>query len=149
MRYKEFRLKYLGRTNDCISLQPDGTLVVDTTFGIIEKCNSKCSSCRAVSSDNSDPKCTKCKDGKYVKPDGTCVTQCDNTFYQDDTDHKCINCRTEYPDTTPYKDSSSNQCIAAPTDRKFHIVNNETGEIIICGISCFGCDTAPTDTNDN
>ena len=123
--------KYSGKDNSCIYPQPVGTIVVNATFGIIEDCNRQCSECSAVSNDDINPMCIKCKDNNYVTPDGKCFPSCDESYVQDDSEHECINCREKYS-ATPYKESGTNQCIATPSVA-FHIMNETTGLIFLCG----------------
>ena len=136
--------KYSGKDNNCLEHQPEGTIVVNETFGIIQNCNGQCSKCSEVSSDDINPKCTICKNNLYVTPDQKCISSCGDSYVHNDSDHKCINCKS----SGRYKISNTNECTPTPT-QAFHVINDTTGLIFLCGSTCKSCDQQPIDLNQN
>ena len=134
--------KYLGTDQPCQTPQPEGTFVVDTDYHIIENCYSTCSTCSAVSTDSNDQKCIKCKENFYLL-NGNCISQCEDTFYQDSTLRECINCKVKYGKVKYI--GRTFECIDPPTDKAVYSTNETNGIIADCGTSCLSCQEGPSD----
>ena len=137
--------KYDGLTNACITPQPDGTIVTDTTYNIIEDCYTTCSTCSAPNSSSSstNQNCLSCKTGYLIN--GNCLDQCDDIYYQDSSLKECINCKTKHS-LVKYL-GRNNQCISIPST-PYYTINNDAGVIADCGTSCLTCSTSPITGDD-
>ena len=137
--------KYLGQDEPCQDPQPDGTFVVDSDYHIIENCYSTCSTCSAVSTDSNDQKCLTCKENFYLL-NGNCISECEDTFYQDISLRECVNCKTKYGKVKYIGKTLG--CIDTPTDKAVYSTNDTNGIIADCGTSCLSCQGGPSSGND-
>ena len=134
--------KYLGITNQCKSLPSSGVIIVDTDYNIIEDCYSHCKSCTASSTDESNQKCTSCKDNYYLL-NSNCLDECPEYLYEDSSQFKCINCATN--NQVKYI-GKSNQCIDSPST-PFYYTNTTYSIIEDCYSLCASCSSKGDSTN--
>ena len=131
---KQNKYKYIDQ-NECLNTLPDNSVVVDSTYNIIETCFERCQECYGPDDTDLIQNCKSCKDGYFLKYNSTnCIPECGEYYYQDSVTKTCINCKKE----NKYKFKNRNECIDKPDNTI--VINNETNIIEECYEACDSCD---------
>ena len=140
---------------DCMPLPSSNVkfYYISEEFGVIRNCAQNCERCQKKS-DSIESICSECQSLFYMSlTSDACSTECaDNettTYYpfgKNPYTHRCEKCPSN-DDGRIYKLEDSQECISAPTEYKYVIVNNDLGIIERCDSACETCSSKPEGGN--
>ena len=131
-----------------VCLDPiEGTYEVDSYYGIIRDCYSKCKTCSANSIDPDNQLCTECK-GNIELQNGNCYSRCKEGYYL----YNKV-CYSECPDYTVINEEErqcercpefylAGQCVGFKPDNTYEIVGASSTVTVLeyCYPTCAKCD---------
>lgn len=136
--------KYV-KENNCVLSQPQNSLIIDIGTNTFDYCYKNCETCSAISVDENAQKCLTCKASTYLQYKSfNCKETCGDSYFQDATTRKCINCNDEQK----FKYIDENECIQSRPDNSY-VIDEKFGLLGHCYDLCATCDKGGNDQEHN